>query len=65
MFLMTEAVSIFTEPRGERSEYHMLRSQWNDLLAEVLGPDLSLRSDHTCYADEHLTIFTLHYGRAC
>jgi len=63
MFLMTEVVSILTEPRGMRSDYHMLRSQWNALLTEVLGPEFSLRCDSACYADEYVSIFTLHYGR--
>ncbi len=63
MFLMTEVVSILTEPRGERSDYHMLRRQWNALFAEVLGPEFSPRCDSACYADEYLSIFTLHYGR--
>ncbi len=63
MFLMTEVVSILTEPRGMRSDYHMLRSQWNALLTEVLGPGFSLRCDSACYADEYVSIFTLHYGR--
>ncbi len=62
-FLMTEVISILTEPRGERSDYHMLSSQWRSLLDEVLGPEFSLRSDSPCYADEYLSLFTLHYGR--
>ena len=62
-FLMTEVVSILTEPRGERSDYHMLRSQWNALLAGALGPGFSLRCDGSCYADEYLSIIALHYGR--
>jgi SAM-dependent methyltransferase len=62
-FLMTEVVSLLTLPRGERSDYHMLRSQWNELLTEVLGPEFSLRCDSACYADEYMALFTLHYGR--
>jgi len=62
-FLMTEIVSILTEPRGFRSDYHMLRSEWNALFRETLGPEFSLRSDSSCYADEYMQIFTLHYGR--
>ncbi len=62
-FLMTEIVSILTEPRGVRSDYHMLRSEWNALFCETLGPEFSLRSDSSCYADEYMQIFTLHYGR--
>ncbi|PWR76322.1 class I SAM-dependent methyltransferase [Methanospirillum stamsii] len=62
-FLMTELVSLLTEPRGTRTEYHMLRSQWIELFKNVLCPDFTLRSDSTCYADEYCGLFTLHYGR--
>jgi SAM-dependent methyltransferase len=62
-FLMTEVVSILTEPRGKRSDYHMLRGQWNTLLAEVLGPAFSCRCDAACYDDGYLAFFALHYGR--
>jgi SAM-dependent methyltransferase len=62
-FLMTEVVSILSEPRGERSDYHMLRSQWKALLDDVFGPEFFLRCDSACYADEYFSLFTLHYGR--
>jgi ubiquinone/menaquinone biosynthesis C-methylase UbiE len=62
-FLMTEVVSILTEPRGKRSDYHMLRGQWNMLLADVLGPAFSCRCDAACYEDEYLAFFALHYCR--
>lgn len=62
-FLMTELVSLLTEPRGVRKDYHMLRSQWNALFEEVLSPEFSLRCDSTAYAEEYITIYTLHYGR--
>jgi SAM-dependent methyltransferase len=62
-FLMTELISILTEPRGKRSDYHMLRTQWNDLFISTLGPEFTLRSDSSCYADEYLDLFLLHYGR--
>ena len=60
---MTELVSILSEPRGVRTDYHMLRTQWMDLFSNVFGEDFSLRSDLTCYADEYLSLFALHYGR--
>jgi ubiquinone/menaquinone biosynthesis C-methylase UbiE len=64
MFLMTEVASILSEPRGERSDYHMLRGQWKTLLDDVLGPaGLTLRCDAACTADEHMSLFMLHYGR--
>lgn len=59
-FLMTEVVSILTEPRGERTDYHMLRTQWNDLFMTVLGPEFSLQGDSACYADEYMALFTMH-----
>ena len=62
-FLMTELVSILSQPRGVRTDYHMLRNQWNALFSEVLGPEFSLRCDSSSYADEYMTLFTLHYGR--
>lgn len=61
-FLMSEVVSILTEPRGERSDYHMLREQWLALFAEALGPEFSLINEVSCYADEHLSLIGLHYG---
>jgi hypothetical protein len=62
-FLMTEVISILTEPRGERSDYHMQRAQWNTLLTGVLGPEFSPRCDSACYTHEYMSLFTLHYGR--
>jgi SAM-dependent methyltransferase len=62
-FLMTELVSILTQPRGERTDYHMLRTQWNDLFKTVLGPEFLLQCDSACYADEYMALFTMHYGR--
>ena len=62
-FLMTELVSILTQPRGERTDYHMLRTQWNDLFRTVLGPEFVLQCDSACYADEYMALFTMHYGR--
>jgi len=31
-FLIREMISVITQPRGLRSEYHMLRRQWIDLI---------------------------------
>lgn len=63
LFWMTELVSMLTEPRGIRSDYHMLKTQWNELFETILGPEFTLRSDSTCYADDYVELFTLHYGR--
>ncbi len=62
-FLMTEQVSLLTQKRGERTDYHMLRTEWRDLFEDVLAPEFSLRCDAACYADEYMTLFTMHYGR--
>jgi len=62
-FLMTECISFLTQPRGVRSDYHMLRSQWKDLFEEVLGKDFTCMSDSTAYGDEYIDLFTMHYGR--
>ena len=63
LFLMTEAVSLLTQPRGIRSDYHLLRWQWKDLLDRKLGPAFACGCDSLCYADEYLDLFTLHYQR--
>lgn len=63
-FLMTELVSLMTEPRTVRTEYHMLRNQWNELFGDALGADFTMLCDSTCYADEYVELFTMHYGRA-
>jgi SAM-dependent methyltransferase len=63
-FLMTELISLMTEPRTIRTEYHMLRNQWNDLFRDALGPGFTRLCDSACYADEYVELFTIHYGRA-
>lgn len=60
-FLMTEAVSLLTQPRGARNDYHMLRGQWQALFEEELGATFALGCDSVCYADEYLNLFTMHY----
>lgn len=62
-FLMTEAVSMLTQPRGKRTEYHMLRTQWLDLFNKTLAPELKCLCDATCYGDPHLDMFAIHYAR--
>lgn len=62
-FLMAENVSFLTQPRGIRSDYHMLRTQWHELFINTLGNDFTCYSDSTAYADEFLDLFTMHYGR--
>ncbi len=62
-FLMSEAVYFFTEPRGKRTDYHMLRSQWHQLFRDGLGREFACLCDSPAYADEHLAIFTMIYSR--
>ena len=62
-FLMSEAIYFFTEPRGKRTDYHMLRSQWHQVFQEGLGNDFSCFCDSICYGDENMAIFTMIYGR--
>ena len=62
-FLMTEEVSFLVHPRGQRNDYHMLKTQWHELFEEVLAPDFSCLCDTSCYADDYTGFFTMHYGR--
>lgn len=63
IFLMTEAISILSQPRGERTEYHMLRPQWRALLDEALGSEFCCVCDSTCYADPYVEQIMMHYSR--
>jgi SAM-dependent methyltransferase len=63
-FLVPEVISLLTEKRGRRRDYHMLRSQWHQLQQEVLGPEFTCWSDSLSYADEYIGLFTMHYGRS-
>jgi SAM-dependent methyltransferase len=62
-FLMTELVSILTQPRGRRTDYHMLQKQWFELLDQVLAPEFALGGYHVCHADEGVNFFMAHYAR--
>lgn len=62
-FLMTEDISFLTQPRGIRTDYHMLRGQWHEVLSDGLGKNFECYSDVTCYSDEYLDLFSLHYGK--
>ncbi len=62
-FLMSEAVYFFTLPRGKRTDYHMLRSQWHEVFGEGLGSGFSCLCDSMCYADGNLGLFTMIYGK--
>lgn len=62
-FLISEIVSFFIHPRGVRTEYHMLQSQWLRLFNECLSPEFSIRCCSPCYIDRYTTLFTMHFGR--
>ncbi len=61
-FLMSEAIYFFTEPRGKRSDYHMLRSQWHQVFHEGLGKNFSCLCDSTCFGNENMGLFTMIYA---
>lgn len=60
--LMPEAVSLLTEPRGKRNDYHMMRSQWRGLFSKAM-PGFSCLMDTASYEDECVGLFTMHYAR--
>lgn len=62
-FMMTEAVSLLSQPRGQRTEYHMLRTQWTHLFENTLGPEFRCLCDATCFGDQYFNLFALHYGK--
>lgn len=62
-FLLAEAVSLLTMPRGVRTEYHMLRGQWREQFTETLGPDFTCLGEFTDNAAENVELITLHYGK--
>ena len=62
-FLMAEVVTMLTLPRGERTDYHALRSQWHDLFRNGFGPEFTCLGDTTTLAEDYIDLFTMHYGR--
>ncbi len=62
-FLMTEEMSFLLQQRGERTDYHALRSQWVELFEDVLQPEFACQSNGTCFAEDFFELFMLHYGR--
>lgn len=63
IFVMSETVSLLSEPRGKRTEYHMPRAQWHRLLAGVCPPGMRCLGERTCFCDEYCELVALHYGR--
>jgi hypothetical protein len=62
-FVAPELVSLLTRPRGARSEYHMPRGAWLDLLTDALGPDMRPLGARTTLSTPHADLFALHVGR--
>ncbi|MHC1707684.1 MAG: class I SAM-dependent methyltransferase [Bacteroidales bacterium] len=62
-FLMSEAISLLTEPRGKRNDYHMLRQQWHAVFQSGLGKEFQCYCDSLCFADENMGLFTMIYGK--
>ena len=61
-FLMTEAVSLLTQERGNRSDYHMLKSQWHELFKKALPNGFVCLSDISCCSDQNSEFIFIHYG---
>ncbi len=62
-FVAPELVSLLTQPRGARSEYHMRRERWLDLLADAMGPDIRPLGTRAALSTPHADLFALHVGR--
>ncbi len=62
-FLMAELISLLTKPRGRRRDYHMLRGQWETLFTDTFGPDLTPGCIASCYTDEYVDLFAMHWGK--
>jgi len=62
-FVAPELVSLLTQPRGSRSEYHMRRERWLSLLSEAMGPEIRPLGTRTALSTPHADLFALHVGR--
>jgi SAM-dependent methyltransferase len=62
IFVMSETISLLSEPRGKRTEYHMKRKQWHELLETIGSPEMTCLGEMTCFSDEYCELFALHYG---
>ena len=61
-FLMAEVVSLLTESRGVRNDYHMLRSQWAQLFAENLTGHVC-QGETTVMISDGCELFGCHWGK--
>ena len=62
-FVAPELVSLLTQPRGMRSEYHMRRERWLELLSVAMGPDIRPLGTRAALATPHADLFAMHVGR--
>ena len=62
MFLLSELVSLLTQPRGERTEYHMPPQQWRSLFEDHAGS--ALAGMEICLAGTGFELFGQHYRKA-
>ena len=62
-FVAPELVSLLTQPRGARSEYHMRRERWLTLLSDAMGPEIRPLGTRTLLATPHADLFAMHFGR--
>ena len=58
---MSEVISFLTQPRGKRTDYHMLRSQWREVFETVPNETAMCLSETTCYSDPYVELFAMHY----
>lgn len=61
-FTVAETISFFVQPRAERTDFHMLRTEWHELFREAWSGRAACLYDASSYADEFTSLFTLHYG---
>ena len=62
IFVMSETISLLTEPRGRRTEYHMPGKQWHEVLETACSPKMTCLGETTCFHDEYCELLALHYG---
>ncbi len=62
LFLLAEVVSLLTQPRGTRTEYHMLAQQWQMLFEKHAGA--ALGGMENCLAGGGFELFGQHYRKA-
>lgn len=59
LFILAEVVSLLSQPRGERTEYHMTTAQWRRLFEEEAG--CRMAAVETCLAHSGVEFFGQHY----